>query len=225
MLPQGESYTVTVTDPAGYLPTKAGTNNGQGANDSSTTTSVSLADLSSDSASDLTLDFGYYKPAVSVGDYVFEDLNDNGIQDNTDKPIAGVTLKITGPDGKDVIDVNGNPVDPVKTNNEGKYIFENLPVLEDGQSYTVTITPPAGYQPAKTGQGTRETDSSKDKATTIGLTKDGEKDLTLDFGFKKPAPKAGKLAKTGSNAQTLTPYALTLLAAGATLLLLRRKKS
>ncbi|WP_371152815.1 SdrD B-like domain-containing protein [Buchananella felis] len=228
VLPQGESYTVTVSDPAGYLPTKAGTNNGQGANDSSTTTSVSLADLSTDSASDLTLDFGYYKPSVTVGDYVFEDLNDNGIQDNTDKPIAGVTLKITGPDGKDVTDVNGNPVGPVKTDENGKYLFDNLPVLKDNQSYTVTITPPAGYQPAKTGQGTRETDSSTDKATTIGLTKDGDKDLSLDFGFKKPTTKGGKggkLAKTGTNALTLAPYALTLLAAGGTLLLLRRKKN
>ncbi|WP_371174504.1 SdrD B-like domain-containing protein [Buchananella felis] len=228
VLPKDQSYTVTVSDPAGYLPTKAGTNNGQGANDSSTTTSVSLADLSTDGASDLTLDFGYYKPSVTVGDYVFEDLNDNGIQDNTDKPIAGVTLKITGPDGKDVTDVNGNPVGPVKTDENGKYLFDNLPVLKDNQSYTVTITPPAGYQPAKTGQGTRETDSSTDKATTIGLTKDGDKDLSLDFGFKKPTTKGGKggkLAKTGTNALTLAPYALTLLAAGGTLLLLRRKKS
>ncbi|WP_371177448.1 SdrD B-like domain-containing protein [Buchananella felis] len=228
VLPKDQSYTVTVSDPAGYLPTKAGTNNGQGANDSSTTTSVSLADLSTDGASDLTLDFGYYKPSVTVGDYVFEDLNDNGIQDNTDKPIAGVTLKITGPDGKDVTDVNGNPVGPVKTDENGKYLFDNLPVLKDNQSYTVTITPPAGYQPAKTGQGTRETDSSTDKATTIGLTKDGDKDLSLDFGFKKPTTKGGKggkLAKTGTNALTLAPYALTLLAAGGTLLLLRRKKN
>ncbi|MDO4790951.1 MAG: SdrD B-like domain-containing protein, partial [Buchananella hordeovulneris] len=230
-LPAGQHYTVTITAPQGYLPTKEGVNKGSGALDSSTGSSVSVADLSTDEANDPTLDFGFIKPSVTVGDYVFQDNNDNGIQDDGDKPIAGVELKLTGPDGKQVIDVNGNPVGPVKTGKDGKYLFPNLPVLQDGQHYTVTVTPPAGYQPAKTGQGNRENDSSTGSASSLTLTKDGQKDLSLDFGFIKPKPttpksgKGGKLAKTGSDALGIAPYAIGLLAAGGGLLFLRRKKN
>ncbi|RRD38874.1 SdrD B-like domain-containing protein, partial [Tessaracoccus sp. OH4464_COT-324] len=48
---------------------------------------------------DETLDFGFVRPSVSVGDYVWLDVNEDGKQDDTDRPIAGVTLTLTGPDG------------------------------------------------------------------------------------------------------------------------------
>ena len=48
--------------------------------------------------SDQTVDFGYYKP-VTIGDYVWNDANGNGIQDVGETGIAGVTLTLTGTNG------------------------------------------------------------------------------------------------------------------------------
>ena len=103
-------------------------------------------------------------------------------------PLTGVELTLTGPDGGAVTDVNGQPVAPTKTDADGKYLFVDLPVLQDGEAYTVTVTAPEGYTPTLAGQGNREIDSSTGSAASQGLTKDGEFDLTLDFGFVKPEP-------------------------------------
>ena len=79
------------------------------------------------------------------------------------------------------------------TDANGKYLFEDLPVLRDGETYTVTIDKDASadalkpYVPTKPGTGDREGDSSEWTASTDPksdvLTKDGGEDLTLDFGF------------------------------------------
>lgn len=58
-LPAGQSYTVTVTTPEGYVPTVAGA--GTPATDSSTG-SASSGDLTADGARDATLDFGFVQP-------------------------------------------------------------------------------------------------------------------------------------------------------------------
>src|SRR5699024_8821197 len=122
------------------------------------------------------------------------DTDKDGLQgDHEVEPgIAGVVLNITGPDKKPVTDVFGNTVGPVTTDGEGNYLFENLPVLEEGESYTVAIDREAsaealkGLEPTIEVDGDRENDSSTWTATTEGLTEDGQEDLTLDFGFFKP---------------------------------------
>ena len=134
-------------------------------------------------------------PKVSVGDYVWVDENKDGIQDDVEPGIEGVVLTITGPDGKPVVDVNGNVVEATATDENGYYTFENLPVLEEGQSYTVTIDqdaskePLAPYVPTIENGADRDTDSSTWEAKSEGLTHDGDRDPTLDFGFVlKPEP-------------------------------------
>ncbi|WP_433673986.1 SdrD B-like domain-containing protein [Microbacterium gorillae] len=134
-------------------------------------------------ADDPTIDAGYVIPSVSVGDFVWLDTDRDGVQDAGEPGIPGVTLTLTGPDGKPVTDVFGNPVGPVTTDKDGKYSFENLPVLAPGQEYTVTVTPPAGYLPTLPGVGEPGTDSSTGSASSGDLTTDGARDDTLDFGF------------------------------------------
>ena len=203
VLKAGESYTVTVGEvPAGYQATTGQATGSTTANDSATG-SASSTGLTKDGEKDDTLDFGFVQGAVSVGDYVWVDANKNGIQDAGEKGLAGVTLSLTGPDGKSVTDVNGNPVGPVKTTDDGKYTFANLPVLKAGESYTVTVGEvPAGYQ-ATTGQATGSTtanDSATGSASSTGLTKDGEKDDTLDFGFIRPSVSVGNYVWFDTNA-------------------------
>lgn len=128
-------------------------------------------------------------PSVSVGDYVWVDSNRDGRQDGGEPGIPGVVLRITGPDGNPVTGVNGLPVGPQTTDANGGYSFDGLPVLTEGQHYTVTIDqaasagPLAPYVPTVPAQGNREGDSSTWSAQSEGLTVGGQRDPTLDFGF------------------------------------------
>ena len=103
---------------------------------------------------------------VSVGDFVWLDADHDGIQDAGEAGIPGVTLKLTGPGGAPIVDVDGMPVLPVKTDANGAYHFANLPAIPAGSSYTVTVDTAAsaaaltGLFPTLTGQGTTATDSS-----------------------------------------------------------------
>ena len=179
-LPNG-TYNIVFKDwPAGYVPTITNAAGSTVENDSNgSTTSGVIKD-----ADNLTLDLGIVTtPRVSVGDYVWFDANINGIQNGDEKGIEGVTLSITTHDGKPVTDINGNPVTPTKTDANGKYLFKDLPVTENG--YKVTVTPPDGYLPTiahATGSNV-ENDSSTGSETSTSLPKDGNKDLSLDFGF------------------------------------------
>ena len=79
-------------------------------------------------SSDLTLDFGYYK-TVTIGDFVWNDVNANGIQNAGEAGINGVTLTLTGTNG------SGQSVtDHQTTSGNGGYLFTEAP-----GTYTVTV--------------------------------------------------------------------------------------
>ncbi len=198
VLPVGQSYTVTIVkDDEGtkaalkdLVPTTVGAGSDKSL-DSSTGRASSWVDLSTDGANDPTLDFGFLRARVSVGDYVWLDTNHNGIQNKNEKGIKGVVLKITGPDGKPVVDVYGNRVSTVTTDKSGHYEFTDLPVLAPGQGYTVSIVKSKSkdalkgltHTRAKQGEN-KAKDSSTDSATSWkDLTANEAKDPTLDFGF------------------------------------------
>ena len=133
-------------------------------------------------------------PAVSVGDYVWEDVNKDGLQDDADKPIEGVTLTISRSDGGTVNNADGSARAELttKTDAAGKYVFDNLQVLPANTHYVVTATAPEGFEATKDGAGERDKDSSAraGKAESVDLTTDGASDMTLDFGFVRPEPPA-----------------------------------
>ncbi|MCW4466817.1 hypothetical protein OK351_15085 [Glutamicibacter sp. MNS18] len=114
------------------------------------------------------------------------------MQDDDEEGIEGVVLKLIGPDGKEVLDIYGNPVGPTTTDKDGYYVFENLPPLGEGEFYTVVIDKEGsqealeGYVPTKETEGNREKDSSTWEAKSENLTDDGDHDGTLDFGFVLP---------------------------------------
>ena len=59
-----------------------------------------------------------YATTNSIGDTVFEDLNNNGVQDSEDQGIAGVTVNL--------LDESNNVIDATVTDGNGNYMFENL---------------------------------------------------------------------------------------------------
>ncbi|MFV0428685.1 MAG: SdrD B-like domain-containing protein [Arachnia sp.] len=146
--------------------------------------------------------------SVCVGDYVWHDVNSDGLQDETDAPLADVTLTLTGPDGQPVTDINNEPVGPTTTDNNGGYEFCHLPVLEAGESYTVTVTTPEGYEPTTAGAGEDAAkDSSTGSASSGDLTSDEASDMTLDFGFVLPSDDTPTPMPAPSDTVTSSPSA------------------
>ena len=128
---------------------------------------------------DLTLDAGFVRP-VRIGDHVWEDLNHNGIQDEGEPPVAGVTVRIH--------DHQGTEFGAVTTDTNGFYEFANLlPGV-----YSVSFDPPAGYLFTRPDEGADDgTDSDADPVTGHAPPTDflhsGQEDLSLDAGLFRPA--------------------------------------
>jgi len=117
---------------------------------------------------------------ASLGDFVWEDKNGNGIQDSGEPGIAGVTVKLLGSDGTTVLKT-------ATTDANGKYLFSNLAA----GTYYVQFTTPSGYTFTTANAGSDDGKDSDANATTgktgaYTLTA-GQTNLTVDAGMKKPA--------------------------------------
>ncbi|WP_435299010.1 SdrD B-like domain-containing protein [Timonella sp. A28] len=158
---------------------------------------------------DPTWDVGVVRKNVAVGNYVWLDENRNGLQDNDETGIPGVVLTLTDSQGKPVTDVDGQPVAAVKTDAQGKYVFENLPALHNESSYVVSIDQESadtlqaldGLVPTRAGQGS---DVSKDSLlwtanSRSNLNSHEDHDLTLDFGFVVPSYAVGDYVWVDTN--------------------------
>ncbi|MFD2840743.1 SdrD B-like domain-containing protein [Populibacterium corticicola] len=206
-----------------YHPTAEGADNGSGEFDSSTWESVAThVGLTQGGDRNPTLDFGFVRNKVRIGDFVWVDENRDGLQDTGEPGIEGVKLIVTlvdedgepvlDDDGKPVVvkDVYGNTVAPQVTDTDGKYLFEDLPALNTGTQYKVTIdTTDAGtkkalepYVPTIPGAGNDEgndSSTSSEVAPWRGLQEDGAENLTLDFGFVTPSFAIGDIVWIDSN--------------------------
>ncbi len=85
-----------------------------------------------DTDSNLTVDFGVY--SLSIGNLVFFDDNNNGVQDAGEEPIAGVELALLDGNGDPVLGPDGAPM-TVTTDANGNYSFDGL---EEG-TYIVEV--------------------------------------------------------------------------------------
>src|SRR6185437_9146201 len=99
--------------------------------------------LPNDFASDLTLDFGYWQPA-SLGDFVWNDLNANGIQDAGEPGIPNVSVTL--------YTCAAMPVDSMLTDANGLYLFANL---KPG-CYDVGFGAPSGFVSSPANQGAND---------------------------------------------------------------------
>ena len=69
--------------------------------------------------------FGIYVPSTVSG-FAWDDVNQNGICDNSESKIANVTITLTDADGNSLTDVYGNPITAVLTDANGNYSFTNV---------------------------------------------------------------------------------------------------
>lgn len=90
-----------------------------------------------DANSNLTVDFGFVAPPLSVGNFIWFDTNGNGVHDSGEPGVpAGVVVNLyrADIDGNPTTAVNA-PVRTTTTDASGYYIFDNL----DEGSYIVTV--------------------------------------------------------------------------------------
>ncbi|MBC4018116.1 SdrD B-like domain-containing protein, partial [Siccirubricoccus deserti] len=169
------TYSTRFVTPDGYVPTVAN----QGSDDAADSDAVGGVTQQVTLASgefNGTLDAGFYRPA-SLGDYVFEDRNANGVQDSGEAGIAGVTVEL--------LDATGAVVATTITGSAGAYRFTGLVP----GTYSTRFVTPDGYVPTVANQGS---DDAADSDAVGGVTQQvtlasGEFNGTLDAGFYRPA--------------------------------------
>ncbi|MFK7972740.1 MAG: SdrD B-like domain-containing protein, partial [Bacteroidia bacterium] len=187
------SYIVEFVSPNGYLPSPVN----QGADDAkdsdaSTTTGRTGVRTLVQGQNDPTNDAGFYRPAT-LGDFVFEDLNANGIQDNNEPGIPGVTVRL--------LDGNGSPTgQTASTNNNGGYTFTGLTPGD----YIVEFVKPNGYSNAPANQGGDDTKDSDANPTTgrtgVITLESAENNPTNDAGFFRANASLGDYVFEDKNA-------------------------
>ncbi|OWK43205.1 hypothetical protein FRUB_02804 [Fimbriiglobus ruber] len=114
------------------------------------------------------VDLGLYQP-LSLGSTVWDDTNNDGVQEPGEPGIPGATVVL--------LDASGNPVATTTTDASGHYQFNNL--LPG--TYSVQVTPPAGYA-SSTG-----TNGSPTGPYEPGSTNDTDSGDGLDHGTQTGA--------------------------------------
>jgi hypothetical protein len=123
---------------------------------------------------------------AALGDFVWHDVNKNGIQEAGEPGIAGVTVKL--------FDCASNLLASTTTNASGLYLFNNLAP----GGYSVQFVLSTGYAFTLQNQGADDAKDS-DASTSTGMTgcytlAAGETNLTVDAGMFQPPRFAGETA-------------------------------
>ncbi len=115
--------------------------------------------------------------SASLGDFVWNDADADGVQDTGETGIPNVTVELYTN-----ADCSGTAAQSTTTNSSGNYSFTNLAP----GTYSVKFVTPSGYALSPANQGDDTTDSDPDPATgctgQIDLSA-GENDTTWDAGM------------------------------------------
>ena len=186
------SYTIKFIAPTGYQSTSA---NAAGVPDSLDSdvgtdgfTDIYTVDTSQPESStarnNLTVDAGFYLPSATLGNYVFVDVNKNGIMDAGDSPLPGVVVVL--------LDGTNTAVASMTTNASGFYSFTGL---TPGVAYSVKFIMPAGYSSTTAlvgGDDSKDSDADPVTGQTRSVTlAAGEVNNNIGAGFFLPSASLG----------------------------------
>jgi SdrD B-like domain/Secretion system C-terminal sorting domain len=208
-LPANTNYQVGFSAPAGTVLTTGGTldiTNGSTNSDPSPTTGKTATFSSGVAGTQITgVDAGLRNDTKgALGDFVWNDINNNGIQDAGEPGVPGVTMRLFDP-GPDMIPGGGDDIlkGTTTTDANGYYVFPNL----DPGKYFVVATPVAGYTNSAANQGTNPTKDSDfgtgagtyagsyvTSVKTLLLTGAGvTRDMTVDLGIRNNTAGLGSI--------------------------------
>ncbi|WP_338845578.1 SdrD B-like domain-containing protein [Massilia sp. W12] len=169
-------YYVSVKAPSGYYVTSKDVG-GNEANDSDidaagNTTLITLAPGQVNN----NVDAGLYSKA-SLGDFVWEDKNANGVQEAGERGLSGVTVRL--------LNAYNQVIATTVTNKDGKYLFSNL----NAGDYRVEVVQPCNWYFTRRDVGNDALDSDVDGygRTQLVRLNYGENNLSLDAGLFRTA--------------------------------------
>jgi SdrD B-like domain/Secretion system C-terminal sorting domain len=180
-LPAGFSF--TDKDKAGSTAT-----DGSDANTASGRTGTFALDPTSASATginEITVDGGLITTKAALGNFVWLDTDGDGVQDATEKGVAGVTVTLYGIDGTTVLA-------STITDADGKYYFGNLMANSYRVGFSTIPSNLTFTQQNAAGDNQNNTNSDAVPATATAITAltgvitlvAGETDLSVDAGLK-----------------------------------------
>lgn len=158
-------YELTIAVPSSAsnsMPARFRITNGAGEGGNSTTGKVDSGEVED------------YVFLASVSDYVWDDLDGDGVQDAGEPGISNVTVRL--------LDASDVELATTTTDGSGWYAFTNL----FGADYTVVFTPPAGYSLVLQDQGgddTADSDAHPVSGRVPVILYPGQSDYTVDAGF------------------------------------------
>jgi hypothetical protein len=179
------TYAVMVMVPSGNTVSPSDAIGSTDVNDSdiNPTTGTSPNITVTSGSTNQTIDAGLYQTA-SLGNYVWEDSDKDGVQDATELGVNGVTVLLKNAAGA-TLQSTTTTTNPT-TGAAGYYQFSNLAPGD----YVVMFMTPAGYNETSANTTTDGSDSDADPATgNAPLTNlvSGESDQTIDAGIYRPA--------------------------------------
>ncbi len=140
------------------------------------------------------------RPLSAIGDFVWLDLNANGIQDAGELGLANVTVALC--------DASGTQITTSSTDANGYYLFPNL--LPG--TYTIRFEAPEGYVISASLEGDDEaadSDADPDTGLSQAITlPEGTTLLTVDAGLWSPVASIS-LIKTAGTAEDGEVYTIT----------------
>lgn len=138
----------------------------------------------------LTADFGY-RGSSSIGDLIWHDINENGVQDTDEPPLANIGVEVIwfGPDG--IESTADDRTFTTTTDEDGRYLVQNL-LRGEYRVNVVESTLPEGFV------ATFNRDDVTDSTTTLTLP-----ELTAiddaDFGYRGQSSISGFVYRDFNN--------------------------
>ena len=170
--------------PAGYEFTQAGAGGNAALDSNADATGAAAPIYLAPGETNSTIDAGLVAGAACLGDQVFFDNNNNGIQDAGDTGVAGVLVTLTGAGFDGVFGTSDDTTNTQTTDANGHYSFHNLAGEQD---YKVQFSnTPAGYDFVSAnvgGDDNIDSDVNASGATGVIRLDAAEDDYTIDAGL------------------------------------------
>ncbi|MBK7787039.1 MAG: carboxypeptidase regulatory-like domain-containing protein [Saprospiraceae bacterium] len=166
------SYYIIVKLPADYVATISNSNDLQNNSDFISGNNRTETFFLPFGSNRTDVDFGLVKK-LKIGDFVWEDLNYNGIQDGGEPGIANVVVKL--------YNGAGTLVQSVVSDANGKYSFDNVPAAQ----YELEFVAGSSYLPTRVQQGSAAVDSDIQSNGRTGLInmQNTSVQTAIDAGF------------------------------------------
>lgn len=136
-------------------------------------------------ADDVTVDFGFCHPNCSIGDFVWKDLDKDGIQDEGEEGIFGLNLSLYHTNN----DTIGELINSTTSNETGHYVFDGLGygsyiVVAESEFPLKFPEDKKDWGPTYIEKGDQVNDSNNHDRASVVLDKFNFINLSIDFGYR-----------------------------------------